>query len=61
MPYYQSKALQKQEMYYLMTNSFLESDGGYAEKMGLPPSSKQQSRATYQAPTGQGACEGKSL
>lgn len=37
-PYYQSKALMKQEMYYLMTNSFLESDGGYAEKMGFPPS-----------------------
>ena len=37
-PYYQSKALTKQEMYYLMTNSFLESDGGYAEKMGFPPS-----------------------
>lgn len=38
MPYYQSKALSKQEMYYLMTNSFLESDGGYAEKMGFSPS-----------------------
>ena len=38
MPYYQSKALTKQEMYYLMTNSFLESDNGYAEKMGFPPS-----------------------
>lgn len=37
-PYYQSKTLTKQEMYYLMTNSFLESDGGYAEKMGFPPS-----------------------
>lgn len=37
-PYYQSRALSKQEMYYLMTNSFLESDGGYAEKMGFPPS-----------------------
>lgn len=37
-PYYQSKALSKQEMYYLMTNSFLESDDGYAEKMGFPPS-----------------------
>ena len=37
-PYYQSKALMKQEMHYLMTNSFLESDGGYAEKMGFPPS-----------------------
>lgn len=38
MPYFQSKALSKQEMYYLMTNSFLESDDGYAEKMGFPPS-----------------------
>ena len=37
-PYYQSKTLMKQEMHYLMTNSFLESDGGYAEKMGFPPS-----------------------
>lgn len=37
-PYYQSKVLSKQEMYYLMTNSFLESDNGYAEKMGFPPS-----------------------
>lgn len=37
LPYYQSKTLMKQEMYYLMTNSFLESDGGYAEKMGFPP------------------------
>ena len=37
LPYYQSKAITKQEMYYLMTNSFLESDGGYAEKMGFPP------------------------
>ena len=37
-PYYQSKTLSKEEMYYLMTNSFLESDGGYAEKMGFPPS-----------------------
>ena len=36
-PYYQSKAITKQEMYYLMTNSFLESSGGYAEKMGFPP------------------------
>lgn len=36
-PYYQSKTLMKEEMYYLMTNSFLESDGGYAEKMGFPP------------------------
>lgn len=38
LPYYQSKALSKQELYYLMTNSFLESDNGYAEKMGFPPS-----------------------
>lgn len=37
-PYYQSRALTKQEMYYMMTNSFLESDEGYAEKMGFPPS-----------------------
>ena len=37
-PYYQSKSLMKEEMYYLMTNSFLESNGGYAEKMGFPPS-----------------------
>lgn len=37
-PYYQSKALSKQEMYYLMTNSFLESNNGYAEKMGFVPS-----------------------
>lgn len=37
-PYYQSKALSKQEMHYLMTNSFLESDNGYAEKMGFAPS-----------------------
>lgn len=36
-PYYQAKSLIKEEMYYLMTNSFLESDGGYAEKMGFPP------------------------
>ena len=38
LPYYQSKAITKQEMHYLMTNSFLESDNGYAEKMGFPPS-----------------------
>lgn len=37
-PYYQSRALSKQEMHYLMTNSFLESEDGYAEKMGFPPS-----------------------
>ena len=44
-PYYQSKALTKQEMYYLMTNSFLESDGGYAEKMGFPPSNTSLTEA----------------
>ena len=45
LPYYQSKALTKQEMYYLMTNSFLESDGGYAEKMGFPPSNTSTTEA----------------
>jgi len=44
-PYYQSKALTKQEMYYLMTNSFLESDGGYAEKMGFPPANTSTTEA----------------
>ena len=44
-PYYQSRALSKQEMYYLMTNSFLESDGGYAEKMGFPPSNTSLTEA----------------
>lgn len=44
-PYYQSKSLSKQEMYYLMTNSFLESDGGYAEKMGFPPSNTSVTEA----------------
>ena len=44
-PYYQSKVLSKQEMYYLMTNSFLESDGGYAEKMGFPPASTSLTEA----------------
>jgi len=38
MPYFQSKTLTRQEMYYLMTNSFLESENGYAEKMGFVPS-----------------------
>lgn len=37
-PYFQSKTLTKQEMYYLMTNSFVEYDNSYAEKMGLIPS-----------------------
>lgn len=44
-PYYQSRTLMKQEMYYLMTNSFLESDGGYAEKMGFPPSNTSLTEA----------------
>ena len=44
-PYYQSRALSKQEMYFLMTNSFLESDGGYAEKMGFPPSNTSLTEA----------------
>lgn len=44
-PYYQSRALSKQEMYYLMTNSFLESDGGYAEKMGFAPSNTSLTEA----------------
>lgn len=44
-PYYQSKTLTKQEMYYLMTNSFLESDGGYAEKMGFTPASTSPTEA----------------
>ena len=46
LPYYQSKAITKQEMYYLMTNSFLESDGGYAEKMGFPPANTSITEAT---------------
>lgn len=37
-PYYQSKTLTKQQMYYLMTNSFVEYDGSYAERMGMIPS-----------------------
>lgn len=44
-PYYQSRALSKQEMYYLMTNSFLESDGGYAEKMGFAPTNTSLTEA----------------
>lgn len=45
LPYYQSKAITKQEMYYLMTNSFLESSGGYAEKMGFPPANTSLTEA----------------
>ena len=37
-PYYQSKTLTKQEMYYLMSNSFVQYEGSYAEKMGMIPS-----------------------
>lgn len=37
-PYYQSKTLSKQEMYYLISNSFVEYEGSYAEKMGMIPS-----------------------
>lgn len=37
-PYYQSKTLTKQEMYYLISNSFVEYEGSYAEKMGMIPS-----------------------
>lgn len=44
-PYYQNKTLTKEELHYLMTNSFLESDGGYAEKMGFPPSNTSLTEA----------------
>ena len=44
-PYYQSKSLTKEEMYYLMTNSFLESNNGYGEKMGFPPSNTSLTEA----------------
>ena len=37
-PYYQSKTLSKQEMYYLISNSFVEYDNSYAERMGMIPS-----------------------
>ena len=37
-PYYQSKTLSKQEMYYVISNSFVEYEGSYAEKLGLIPS-----------------------
>lgn len=33
-----NKNLNKKELYFLMTNSFLEYEDGYAEKMGLLPS-----------------------
>ena len=37
-PDYQHRALVKKEMYYCISNSFLEYQGSYAEKMGLIPS-----------------------
>ena len=37
-PYYQSRTLSKQEMYYLISNSFVDYQGSYAEKMGMIPS-----------------------
>jgi len=37
-PYYQSKTLTKQEMYYCISNSFVGYENSYAEKMGLIPS-----------------------
>lgn len=40
----QHKTLIKKEQYYLMTNSFLEY-GGYAEKLGLPPSNTGNTEA----------------
>lgn len=45
LPDEQSKTLVKKELYYLMTNSFLEYEGGYAEKMGLPPSNTGMTEA----------------
>lgn len=37
-PDYQHRAIVKKEMYYCISNSFLEYAGSYAEKMGLIPS-----------------------
>lgn len=45
-PYYQSKTLSKQEMYYLISNSFVEYEGSYAEKMGMIPSNNGITEAT---------------
>lgn len=38
LPDYANNAITAKDLYYLMTNSFVEYDGGYAEKMGMPPS-----------------------
>lgn len=37
-PDYQHKSVVKKEMYYCISNSFVEYEGSYAEKLGLPPS-----------------------
>ena len=37
-PDYQHKCVVKKEMYYCVSNAFVEYEGSYAEKMGLPPS-----------------------
>lgn len=37
-PDYQHKSVVKKEMYYAISNSFVEYEGSYAEKMGLIPS-----------------------
>ena len=37
-PDYQHKSIVKKEMYYCISNSFVEYEGSYAEKMGLIPS-----------------------
>lgn len=37
-PDYQHRAVVKKEMYYCISNAFLEYEGSYAEKMGLIPS-----------------------
>ena len=38
LPDYQHKSIVKKDLYYLITNSFVEYDGSYAETMGLIPS-----------------------
>lgn len=37
-PDYQHKSVVKKEMYYCISNAFVEYEGSYAEKMGLTPS-----------------------
>ena len=37
-PDYQHKSIVKKEMYYCISNAFVEYQGSYAERMGLPPS-----------------------